>query len=1161
MIIKSMVKIRNILLITIVQLIVLSAYVAADPSSLVINEVMRSNTVTVADEDGEYPDWIEIYNAGGVTIDLTGYSLSDDESEPSKWQFPNGSIAPGSFLLVFASDKDKVASGGFSEDIIEIGDAWSYKVWKSEVPEGWNTVSYDDSGWNVGASGFGYGDNDDATELGSATVSIHIREKFIVQNPEEVMGAILSVDYDDGFVAYLNGSEIVRRNLGAKGARVTFDSYATDHVEAKLYQGGHPLRFSIDDVSSLVIKGENVLAMQGHNSEDSQDMSLIPTLTLIHDRVVYHTNFKISADETLVLTDPNGKLIDRVVTLDTDADISQGRHPDGSTDTWSLFGEATPGAVNSNLSFEGTLPAPVFSHEGGKYESSVTLTLDVDNPDAIITYTTAGAEPTELSNRYVNPFLIRSTTVIKARAFHPTMLPGPVVTQSYLISESISLPIVSLSTDRDNFWNTTTGIYTEKTWNKDIERPVHIEFFEADGVLAFSADAGMSIHGASSGAYAQKSLALFARKQYGTSSFKYNIFPEKNIDSYEAFVLRNSGNDWKNTMIRDALGACLARDANIDYLAYRPVIVFINGQYWGLHNMREKANEHYIASNHDIDPDEVDIMEYVISYIRAHGSRERFDAMINYMESNDLTDNDVYSHVETLIDIDEFIEYNILEIYSDNGDWPGNNLKMWRPVEDGGKWRWILYDLDVGFGHPIFPSSADHNKLELATHPDKEGWGNYGPWSTFILRKLLKNETFRHRFITRFADLINTRYEPGRVNDLVETIQAEIRPEMNRHFKKWGGSINGWEYQVDLIQAFVTFRNQHLRQHIIDEFELDGEITTVVDVEPQTAGSIQFNTLDIESYPWRGTYFSGVPLTVTAKANPGYRFTGWNSASASVDRSIVINATGGADILASFVESGGDVPEIVINEINYNSDDNYNPEDWLELFNAGDITVNLSGWQLNDGDNITTFIMPEHIKLGPGEYLVLCRNTDLFSSIFPDVHYLPLNFPFGLSGGGEAIMLSEANGDLVDSVIYDDEEPWPVATDGSGATLALKSPDLDNTRPENWMASSGYGTPGAANSYDVGVDDAAPEAFSLKQNFPNPFNPTTTIPFTLSADSHVRLAVYSVLGQHVKTLVDERVSAGKHQFTFDADGLSSGIYIYRLEAGDYHETASMLLVK
>ena len=253
---------------------------------------------------------------------------------------------------------------------------------------------------------------------------------------------------------------------------------------------------------------------------------------------------------------------------------------------------------------------------------------------------------------------------------------------------------------------------------------------------------------------------------------------------------------------------------------------------------------------------------------------------------------------------------------------------------------------------------------------------------------------------------------------------------------------------------------------------------------------------------------------------------------------------------------------VVINEINYNSADDHDSGDWVELYNPNETEVDLGGWVFKDDEEHHAFIFPEGTRLRENAYLVVSRNKkELQRHYWWSIPSLG-DFDFGLSGSGGKVQLFDNSGVLVDYVKYNDKEPWPLEPDGEGATLSLINPVLDNEKAESWAASSGNGTPGKKNDvYTVGVDDTAPVAFSLKQNFPNPFNPITTIPFTLSTDSHVRLAVYSVLGQHVKTLVDERVSAGKHQIAFDADGLSSGIYIYRLEAGDFHKNASMLLVK
>ena len=1136
--------------------------------ALVINEIIASNLSYAPDENGDCYDWIELYNTGDDQFDLTGCGITDDDDELFKWVFPEFVMPPHSFLLVYASDKDGIGSGVQLERIINIGDTWRYRVWTSPPPEDWTATDYDDSDWDKGPSGFGYGDDDDATDISGTPVSVFVRKSFTLVDLKGIENAVLEVDFDDGFIAYLNGAEIRRINVPSEAGPLTWDARPSTHVEAHLYKGQPLLSHELDEQFSLFREGENVLAVQIHNAEDSDDMSLIPVFSLSRNVPSYHTNFKLSEGEAVSITAPDGSILDRVVISTSLPDISYGRYPDGGG-SWYYFTEPTPASANQQGGLDGEADAPEFSAESGFYSGFVKLDATTTTPSAFVTYTVDGSEPTSDSPHFDTPLTLNRTTVVKARAFGDRLIPSPVVTSTYFVNETTTLAVISLSTNPTNLWDESTGIYTGSNYKKDIEHPAYIEFFEEDGSLGFSSPAGMKIHGASSASFLQKSLALYARREYGAGSFDYRLFPEKDIEHFESFILRNSGHDWGYSMMRDALGSVLARGTVIDYQAYRPTVLFINGQYWGLHNIREKINEHYLASNHEVDPDYIDIMEYVVNYGLAYGDRVLFDEMISYIETHDLGIEEYYRHVENLIDIEEFIDYQALEIYFDNGDWPGNNVKLWRSKNPGGKWRWILYDLDVGFGHPDFPSSPDHNKLELATHPDKDGWGNYGPWSTFILRNLLKNEEFRIRFITRFADLLNTSYDADNVNGIIDELADVIRPEMTRHFTRWGGSVRTWENRIAEMRSFATARVYHQRIHIKDYFGLNDYVQTRIFIEPPDAGSILLNSIVIDAVSWNGYYFGGLPITLKAVAAGGYRFLRWEGDIESETSSVGIAPQKEVSITAVFGESPLEAGMVVINEINYNSSDDFDPGDWVELCNPGIEAVDISGWTLKDDNDEGGYVFGEGTLIGPDGYLVVCTDRDRFLSLFPDSGDTAGDMLFGLSGSGDMVRLYDSEGAPVDSLLYDDKAPWPVEPDGSGATLALLNSRLENSDPANWEASEGHGTPGAENSATTtSVHDRADagHSFLMGTNHPNPFNPSTKIIFSLPESGHATLTIYNLAGQKVRTLADEPMAAGNHNMFWNGrddagQRVSAGVYLACLKAGSAVATRKMMLMK
>jgi len=312
-------------------------------------------------------------------------------------------------------------------------------------------------------------------------------------------------------------------------------------------------------------------------------------------------------------------------------------------------------------------------------------------------------------------------------------------------------------------------------------------------------------------------------------------------------------------------------------------------------------------------------------------------------------------------------------------------------------------------------------------------------------------------------------------------------------------------------------------------------------------------------------------VSVILKAIPqfGYEFVEWTGGFNSTSDSVSVYLTGNMDITAVFSETGSTPSSIVINEINYNSSIDFNPDDWVEIYNNSNTGQDLSGWIFKDEDDTHSFVLPQDFVLLPDEYYVLCKDTLAFHSLFPDVENYLGNFNFGLSGNGELIRLYDNIGVIVDSLIYDDQLPWPIEPDGNGPTLSLKNPGMNNILYQNWAASGEHGTPGIINDVYVSAENDIPETpnrLILNPNFPNPFNPSTTIKYSLPLDSQVKLVIYNLKGQLTKLIVDEFQTKGEHSASWDGTDVNgklvaSGIYFYQLGSGKVKVNRKMVLLK
>lgn len=1060
---------------------------------VVINELMATNGVTVYDEDGDYSDWFELYNREQTAVDLNGFGLSDDPSSPFKWIMPQITIEPQNYLLIYASDKNRKKIVKHWETVIDWGDLWKYKLGTSEPPADWRSITFDDSTWEIGPSGFGYGDDDDATIVPHVP-SIFVRKVFNIADTSVISAAVFHIDYDDGFVAYLNGVEIARANMGGVvNVPPAYDELALTYVEAQMFSGGKPKSFNIVNYQSLLRNGENVLSVQVHNAEDTSDMTLIPFLTLGMNEPppnpqganpildlpykYLHTNFKLSASgEQIIVTNPQGTRIDQIVFGNQSGDISYGRCPDGDS-IWSFFPNPTPGSSNPGFGYSGTTNEPEISPQAGFYDNPVTVTVTPFSSNDTIYYTLDGSEPDRNSILYTAPILIQETKILRVRAFSPGLLPSRTKTNSYFLNFSHTLPVVSLSTDPYNLFDEEYGIYAmgdsaNPDWPhyganfwQDWERPIHIELFESDGTLGFSVDGGVKIFGGVNRAFPQKSLAIFMRGHYGYSDLDYKLFDNLPFRDYEAFVLRNSGNDWISTMFRDGLMTSLVDNIGIDKQAYRPSIVFINGVYWGILNIREKINEHFLVQHHSVNIDSLDLIEGLGEIM--HGSVMDYFAFFSFVENNSMNVPENFEYVKSKIDVENFIKYFVSEIYFANTDWPVGNIRYWKEGKNG-KWRWILYDTDHGFG--LVPSYL-HNTLEFATATNGPSWPN-PPRSTLLLRKFLENENFKNAFINCFADFSNSIFKAQVVNDRITLIKSLIQSEIQRHGAKWNQfDLTQWLNNVQVLRDFADNRIFHVRQHFMDKFGLSGLASVNISISDTSMGSVKLNFITIKDSSWNGQYFLDVPINLIAMAKQGFRFVRWEGSSTSSNDSLTVTPNGSINLTAVFdVDTTSAAPNIVINEINYNSSSSFNTEDWIELYNNTGAPVDISGWKFKDSDDSHIFTIPQGTVLGVDGYLVLCVDTSLFKPLFPNVHNFIGNLGFGLSGSGELIRLYDNNLVMMDSLIYDDAPPWPTQPDGNGPTLALKNPTFDNTLGENWAASLSHGTPGEMNDVFVPIE-------------------------------------------------------------------------------------------
>ena len=1110
-----------------------------------INEAVSSNSIYF-DEDGDSPDWFELYNNGTQDISLENWTISDDLEELNMWTFPEITISPDEYLLVWASGKNR-SLNTYSRTLINQGDIFKYDIPNTEPNPNWKNLNFNVSSWADGATGFGYSDGDDNTTIPYGTLSVYLRKNFNINNINDIISLILDIDYDDAFVAYINGVEVTRANIG--GVPPPFDSgdISTDH-EAQIYSGGLPDRFVLSNLNSFLVEGENVLAIQAHNiSSTSTDFTIIPFLSAIYstpndlgidppgilnlsDDNPLHTNFKISSNsETLILSNNSGTIVDELVIEGLPPNTSVG--VSNITENIVSYIQTTPGYQNADEEFLGSIQNEViFSQNGGITQNPFNLSLSGNTPSQNIRFTTNGSTPTNSSNVYIEPITISENSSVRARIFSNTnnYLPSKVTTESYIFNSSHDIDIMLLTVNPEDFFDDETGIYvfgpdgTFDTWQpyfganfwEDWERPIHFSFYENNSNEFVEFDGGVKIFGGwSRGQNGQRSLAFFARGQYGDSKFEHPFFDNLNYDRFEAFVLRSSGQDWMRSNMKDIMLTSLMRGSEIDFQEHNPVATYINGEYWGMYNMREKTNEHMLASKHGVDADRITLLTNNAEIIE--GDNTEYNELINYIENIDyLTDNN-YEYLSERIDIKQYALYQATNIFINNTDWPGNNIKFWKHPET--KWRWIMYDTDFGFGPWWNWGNFEENTLNFALEPNGGGWPN-PPWSTLLFRKLITHINFRNQFINRYADELNTRFLSSNVIQHINQVFGTIQPEINAHFERWKDDPSlGYEipdvnghigfYQWAMMN-FATQRPAIVKEHIKSQFNLPNFHPLTITNIDSSQGLVEINeNLNIQESSWTGDYFETVPVKLKAIAELGYEFSHWSGDLYSTNQTINVSIDQAFEIIPNFTSLS---TQLVINEINYRSSDTFNPDDWIEIYNPKAEPIDISNWELRDENDANVFIIPDGTQIQGNGFLVFVKDESDFVSMFPNIPFIG-ELGYGL-GRADSVRLYNSDGNIIDGVSYDSEAPWPSCADETGNTLELIEPNFDNSLPENWDCINENGSPNEINSEQLFVDD---NELSLIKLYPNPVNSSLYI---RGIEDDYNIDVYTLLGQLVLSI-------------------------------------------
>ena len=633
----------------------------------------------------------------------------------------------------------------------------------------------------------------------------------------------------------------------------------------------------------------------------------------------YHTNFKLTqtkANEGVLLSDPQENIINYFPLELTLVEHSRCRSEDGGNE-WMVCTNPSYGGSNDNRPMvQGYTATPEITLDAGFYEGQQIVDIINNEPNSVIRYTTNGDNPSQFDPIFNEPFTIGNTIVVKAVAFSNSanILPGKMDFNTYFIDENFSLPVFSIASE---------DVIRLANGNGSLIPIGSLEYFNKKNVREATAFGSLNRHGQDSWALDHRSLDWVTRDEMGyTKAVEAPLFTYSNRDSYQKFMFRNSGDDnypaiddlehQGSTHIRDEYVQTLAAEGGmkLDHRAAERVIVFLNGKYWGVYGMRERAVDH------DFTEEYYDQGKYDIQYLSTwgettieYGGEKAKQDWINLRDqilNSDLSLPENYKVAEDSINLTSLIDYFLVNLNVVASDWLNYNTAWWRglnPEGDHKKWGYMLWDLDATFDYYInytdipnvSPTASPCDLEDISVSMDYffevynyfGGGPDVGKHEKILLKLLDESDTFKQLYYSRYADVMNTVYSCDNMMSKLDSMLAIIAPEMPKQITRWGGTMEEWENNVDDLKKFIQQRCELIDDGAVSCYaDITGTHELTLMAIPEGVGEIDLNTLDIERFPWTGTYFEGVENIIEANVfneyEEDYEFSHWVSTSGNL---------------------------------------------------------------------------------------------------------------------------------------------------------------------------------------------------------------------------------------------------------------------------------------
>ena len=787
----------------------------APESPLLITEVMAANKTTLTDNTGAYSDYVEIFNKSAEPVSLNGFGLSDNPQNVLGWKFPDVTIQPGTYMVVFASGNEQATDiekgaihAGFGissfKEVITLASPQGLILDQVTVLDSQADMAFArtfdgtayTADWALTSKPSpGYVNTDEGSQ------------QFVEAHPiafgDIAISEVMTSNQD--FLAESNGETYDWIELYNRGSQpVNLAGYGlTDNT-------GNPGKFRLPD--KTLAPGEYYTVLASGLANDQ---------TIKKNYV--HTTFKLSAGgEVLALFNAEGILQDKLTIDALPRGLSVGRM--AQQDGIFYFTQPTPGTANANPS-SGFVADPKADIPAGSYPSAQTVTISCATEGAAIYYTTDGTVPTAGSTPYTGPIPMSATGMIRAKAFREGYLESGTVTTTYVIGAAHTLPVISLVCNPDDLFNKQTGIYelgpapeliegssdhyqvaNYLKSGKESERLASFEVFDESGKQVFQQNVGIRIQGGFSRDNQQKSFAVMARSEYGKGTMEYPFFADLPYTEYSSLVLRGGGQDQWYAKIKEAvILSLISGKTNALTQTYKTYVVYLNGQYWGVYFLEQKRNESWVAQVEGIEDDNAINLLYGsgLKWIK-NGTNEGYKELYTYYTTHDMSLKENYDYLAERLDTDSYMDLIINQIYVANSDY--NNLEFYQVP--GGKWKQIFYDMCWSFREP------EHNTLERRGASDVSG--------SSLFNALLSYQPWREAFLKRFAWSMETFYTTDHFIGVIDQVAGSVAAEIPAERAKFTDTKRDWNTAVEDMRTFAKKRPYEMLKQLKSQLGISG---------------------------------------------------------------------------------------------------------------------------------------------------------------------------------------------------------------------------------------------------------------------------------------------------------------------------------------------------